>query len=314
VAFSAVFFDLASLLTCFLIFISLFIPLTIIISILSGEAYSLYGMAQDAVLADQLKNLLEDHHILEKINHLLKNVGISVNYEDLIQPVSMLGKYVGLFMFEQVSFILSNTLKFITGSLFMLLVIYYLLIDGDKLASFVIDLSPLPKEQDEKLIQKFKDIAGAVLIGNGLCGVIQGIIGGIVFGIFGLPSAFLWGVIMCFLAFLPVVGIGAVFVPASVILLLKGRIFAGLFFIIFYLILSGGMEYIFKPKLVGNRVKMHTLVVFLSIMGGLNLFGLLGIIYGPLIATSFLTLADIYNSNYRSFVDPETIVNVNASV
>ncbi|MBU1161401.1 MAG: AI-2E family transporter, partial [Proteobacteria bacterium] len=204
----------------------------------------------------------------------------------------------------QASSIASNIFKFFVYFFFMLLIIYYLLIDGDKLISFIIELSPLPKEQDEKLIQKFKDMAGAILIGNGLGGLIQGLAGGIVFSLFGLKSSFLWGVIMGLLAFLPIIGIGAVFIPAAIYLFFKGRIAAGIFFIVFYLILSVGVEYLLKPKLVGQRVKMHTLLVFFSIIGGLNIFGILGIIYGPLITTAFLTLTDIYYTSYQELVDP----------
>jgi predicted PurR-regulated permease PerM len=76
------------------------------------------------------------------------------------------------------------------------------------------------------------------------------------------------------------------------------------FFIIFYLLLSGGTEYFFKPKLVGQRVQMHTLLVFLSIIGGLQLFGILGIIFGPLVVTGFLTLTDIYHASYQNLVEP----------
>jgi predicted PurR-regulated permease PerM len=109
---------------------------------------------------------------------------------------------------------------------------------------------------------------------------------------------------MALLAFLPIVGIGAVFVPAAVFLFLQSRLAAGIFFIIFYIILSGGIEYLFKPRLVGKRVRMHTLIVFLSIIGGLKLFGILGIIYGPLVVTAFLTLAEIYQASYQQMIEP----------
>ena len=109
---------------------------------------------------------------------------------------------------------------------------------------------------------------------------------------------------MALLAFLPIVGIGAVFLPAAVYLLLQGRIGAGVFFIVFYALLSGGIEYYFKPRLVGHRVQMHTLLVFLAIIGGLKLFGIMGIIYGPLVVTAFLTLADIYETSYQRIVEP----------
>lgn len=294
----------SSLLTCVLIFIILFIPTLLFVGILSKEAYGLYLMGKGGVISDQIKTLFESSRILDKTNFILSNFNIDITGEELNKAISELGKVVGLFLFQQASSIASNVLKFLVYFFFMLLVIYYLLIDGDRLISFISNLSPLPKDQDEKLFQKFKDMAGAVLIGNGLCGMIQGVLGGIVFSLFGLKSPFLWGVILSLLAFLPIVGIGIVFIPAAVYLILKGRIAAGIFFVVFYIILSGGIEYLLKPKLVGQRVKMHTLLVFFSIIGGLKLFGILGIIYGPLVATAFLTLTDIYYSSYQQLIDP----------
>ena len=108
---------------------------------------------------------------------------------------------------------------------------------------------------------------------------------------------------MGILAFLPIIGIGIVFIPTAIYLFLKGRVAASFFFLIFYMILSGGIEYLFKPKVVGQRVKMHTLLVFFSIIGGLKLFGILGIIYGPLVITAFLTLTDIYHKSYQTMIE-----------
>ena len=146
-------------------------------------------------------------------------------------------------------------------------------------------------------------MAHAILVGNGFCGLIQGVAGGLVFWAFGLQSPFLWGVIMALLAFLPIIGIGAVFVPTVIFLFLKGRVGVSIFFLFYYLILSGGVEYLLKPRIVGKKVQMHTLLVFLAIIGGLKLFGILGIIYGPLIATFFLTLTDIYHTSYQELVE-----------
>ncbi len=272
--------------------------------ILSKEAYGLYLMGKGAVISDQIKHILETSRILEKINLILSNFSLQITGEELNKGISELGKIVGLFLYQQASSIASNILSFFVYFFLMLLIIYYLLIDGERLISFIIELSPLPEDQDKKLIQKFKDMAGAILIGNGLGGLIQGVAGGLVFSLFGLKSAFLWGVIMGFLAFLPIIGIGVVFIPAAIYLFFKGRIASGIFFVVFYIILSGSVEYLLKPKLVGHRVKMHTLLVFFSIIGGLKLFGILGIIYGPLVTTAFLTLTDIYYTSYQEIVDP----------
>lgn len=294
----------SSLLTCTLIFFILFIPTFFFVGILSKEAHGLYLMGKEAVISDQIKQILESSTILERTNLILSNLNIQVTGEELNKGISEMGKIVGLFLYQQASSIASNILSFVVYFFLMLLIIYYLLMDGNRLISFIIKLSPLPDEQDEKLIQKFKDMAGAILIGNGLGGLIQGVAGGVVFSLFGLKSPFLWGVILGILAFLPIIGIGAIFIPAAIFLIFKGRVAAGIFFIVFYILLSGGVEYLLKPKLVGTRVKMHTLLVFFSIIGGLKLFGILGIIYGPLVTTAFLTLTDIYYTSYQELVDP----------
>jgi len=294
----------ASLATCALVFTVLFIPILLLVGILSNEAYGLYLLGKDARVAQWLRGLLAGS-FLDRINLLLAGFNYQITGEHLNRMLSELSKVVGFFVYKQASAIASNAFAFIVDFFLMLLVTYFLLIDGHKLISFIVQLSPLPQDQDEKLIRKFKDIAGAILIGNGLGGLVQGTLGGVVFALFGLESPFLWGVVMTLLAFLPIVGIGVVFIPAAAYMFLKGRIAAGAFFIVFYMIVAGGVEYILKPKLVGSRVQMHTLLVFLSILGGLKLFGILGIIYGPLIVTAFLTLTDIYHTSYQQLVAPD---------
>lgn len=295
----------AAIVICILIFFLLFIPILFFSGILSKEAYDLYLAGKEVVSTGQVKSLFEQSGLLTKINVLLSNIDMELTIEDLNQSISELGKFIGLLLFDQAKALTANVLNFVINFFFMLMVVFFLLMDGHKLIEFLIDLSPLPREEDEKLIQKFKDMTGAILMGNGLGGIIQGTAGGIVFALFGLNSPFLWGVVMAFLAFLPIIGIAVVFLPAALYLFLKGKIAAALFFVVFYGILSGGIEYIFKPKIVGDRVKMHTLLVFLAIIGGLKLFGILGIIYGPFIVTGFLTLTDMYTSNYRRIVEPE---------
>lgn len=295
---------LSSLITCVIIFFVLFIPVSVFVGILANEAYDLYLTARDAVLNNPIKELLENSKIVDKLNGFLTNFGVTITGDELNRGVAELGRTVGLFLYQQATSMTANIANFVVNFFFMLLIVFYLLIDNQRLVSFIVGLSPLPDDQDEKLIQKFKDMGGAILLGNGLGGLIQGTLGGIVFAFFGFKSPFLWGVIMALLAFLPIVGVGAVFLPAALYLILQGRLGAGIFFIVFYVLLSGGIEYLFKPKLVGKRVQMHTLLVFLSIIGGLKLFGILGIIYGPLVVTAFLTLTDIYESSYQGIVEP----------
>jgi predicted PurR-regulated permease PerM len=296
--------SLSSLLTCILIFLVLFLPLSFFVGILANEAWDLYLTARGALQNKPFMELLEKSDIFDTINLFLAKFKIQITGEQLNKAIAEIGRVVGLFLYEQARSITTNVFKFIVNFFFMLLIIFYLLIDSPRLVAFIVKLSPLPEDQDQKLIQKFKDIAAAILLGNGLGGVIQGTLGGMVFALFGIKSPVLWGVIMALLAFLPIVGIGAVFIPAAIMLFLQGRFAAGIFFIVFYIIVSVGIEYFFKPRLVGQRVRMHTLIVFLSIIGGLKLFGILGIIYGPLVVTAFLTLAEIYQASYQQMIEP----------
>jgi predicted PurR-regulated permease PerM len=296
----------ASALTCTLIFFVIFIPVVFFVGILSNEAFNLYVMARDAVVSNQLKDLLENTHVLERVNEFLASTGVykTVTWDELINPISDLAKVVGFSLFEQAGLITSNVFSLVLYFCLMLMVVFYMLMDGDKFMKYLYDLSPLQDEHDAKLFEKFTGMAGAVLIGNGVGGSIQGLFGGILFWCLGLNSPFLWGVVMAFVAFLPIIGVGVVMIPAAAILMLKERIAAGIFVLIFYAALSWGVDYILKPKMVGNRVSMHPLIVFFSIIGGLKAYGILGIIYGPLIATLFLTLADIYFSSFQYIVEP----------
>jgi predicted PurR-regulated permease PerM len=293
----------SSFLTCILIFFILFVPIVFFISSLAQQAFGLYEMAKGAVVSDQINTLLKDSRIIEKANSYLSDFDVELTGDELKQAATEMIRFVAFYLYQQSKAIASNTLAFVVNFILMLMVIFFLLIDGKKLVAYIVDLSPLPQEQEDTLIGKFNQMAGAILLGNGLGGLIQGGAGGILFWFFGFPSAFLWGVIMGLLAFLPIIGIGIVFIPTSIYLLLKGKVATALFFFVFYLVLSIGTEYFFKPKLVGKQVQMHPLLVFFAIIGGLKLFGFLGIIYGPLIVTAFLTLAEIYRSNYQQLVE-----------
>jgi len=114
---------------------------------------------------------------------------------------------------------------------------------------------------------------------------------------------------MAILAFLPIVGVGAVLLPAAAIMFISGSLGSGAAILIYYGVASFLIEYLFKTKFVGSQVRMHTLLVFLTILGGMSIFGVLGIIYGPLIVTAFLTLSEIYFREYKGDSSPTTLLS-----
>ena len=292
----------AALIICFVLFVIVAFLAFIFVGIISKEAYGMYLSAKSAVFEDEMFAIITSEK-LKIINNILSKFELRITREDLLAPFAEIGRFVGRTLFDQASMVASNVFKLAISFFMLLIVLFFLLIDGKKVIEFFTYLSPLPKEEDITIIVKFREMAGAILIVNGMAGAIQGAAGGIYFKLIGLPSPFLWSVVMGILAFLPIVGIGVVMFPAAVFLFLKGKILIGIITIIFYLSATLSAEYFFKPKFVGEKVKMHPLLVFLAILGGLQLFGVLGIIYGPLIVTFFLTLSDIYHKKYQKMVE-----------
>jgi predicted PurR-regulated permease PerM len=167
------------------------------------------------------------------------------------------------------------------------------------LKRYVFRLSPLPRDEEEMLAQKFKSVGRAIVIGNGVVSIAQGLLGGIAMMIADVPSAVLWATAMTVFAFLPLVGIAAVSVPVAIYLVLSERYLAAILFFSFCTVIALVFDNVIKPKLIGSQIQMHNVLIFLSIFGGIGMFGVLGILYGPLIMALFLTLAELYEQRYK---------------
>jgi len=296
----------ASALTCTLIFFIVFVPLTFCIGALSSEALDLFHWGRDSNLLMKLQQSLQNNTLAGRAQELLAGFGINFEPSDVTRLISDLSKSAGLFIYGKASGWAANIMNFVFQFCILIMVIFFLLIEIDRLIDFLTRLSPLPPEQDKLLMNKFLEISGVILVGNGISGLVQGVMGGLFFTLLDLNSPVLWGSVMAVFAFLPIFGIGGILVPTAAFLFLNGHTGQAILTLVFYALLAFSIEYLLKPKFVGSQVKMHTLLVLLSILGGMSLFGILGIIYGPLIVTAFLTLSEIYLKEYKPAIDGAT--------
>ena len=280
-----------------------FVPLIFCIGAISSEAAHLYQLVRDSNVLLKLQQALQNNTLIAQAQAVLAGFGINFEPANVMNIVSDLSKTVGLFIYSQASSWAGNIVSFVLQFCILILVVFFLLIELDLLIDFLTRISPLPDDQDRLLVRKFMEISGVILVGNGLSGLFQGTVGGIFFLILGFKSPVLWGAVMGVLAFLPIFGIGLVLLPTAGLLLLNGSAGAAVGTVVFYVLLSYSVEYLAKPKFIGRKVEMHTLLVLLAILGGMSLFGILGIIYGPLIVTAFLSLADMYLQEYRQDED-----------
>ncbi len=293
----------AALIVCVLLLVTVLVPLSIIATDVSGEALGFYEMTTTELTErGVLERLQQRQERIEWINSFLEPTGVVLTAEDVSDRLTTFGVRLGAFFYKQGVAVAKGLAQFIFGFIFWLVVLFYLLVDGESVRQWFGTTLPMPIDEQQLLSSRFMDMASSLVVGNGLAGLIQGVAGGIVFAIAGLPGPVLWGAVMGILAFIPVIGISIVFIPAFLILLIAGETTKAFAVFVPLAIISTLVEYWLKPMLVGRRGEMHTLLVFLSLIGGLAAFGAVGILVGPLMMTAFLTLVSIYREHYSPWL------------
>ena len=181
--------------------------------------------------------------------------------------------------------------------------LFYFLLDGKRVVRYVMHLSPLKNHQERVLIREFMSISRATLKGTVVIGVIQGVLGGVLFWVVGVPSPITWGVVMVILSIIPVLGSGLVWTPVGIAMLFSGAIWQGITILAFGLGVISTIDNILRPKFVGHDSQMHPLLVLLATLGGIIVFGIIGFIIGPIIVSLFLALLRIYEKEFSDQLD-----------
>ncbi|MDB5107025.1 MAG: hypothetical protein JWP91_4714 [Fibrobacteres bacterium] len=176
----------------------------------------------------------------------------------------------------------------------MLFIMFYFYMDGPRILERVIKWSPLKDEYERILIAKFVSVSKGTLKGILFIGIIQGVLGALLFWAVGMSQPVFLGVLMVFASIVPALGTAAIWGPAAIVLLFEGRWGAALAVVLCGAFVIGSVDNFVRPVLVGKDIKMHDLLVLLSTLGGLGLFGLVGFIIGPIIASMFLSIWNIF--------------------
>ena len=186
--------------------------------------------------------------------------------------------------------LLGNIVSGIVKAFFVLFTMYYLFKDGDKIVDKLPAALPLGRRQSEAIILRTKEVVSASVYGVVAIAAIQGILGGIAFWILGIPSPLLWAVLMAFVCMIPVAGSFLVWLPIAIYLMVTGHWTKAIILIAWGALVISTVDNFLRPKLVGGQTKLHELLVFFSVLGGLRVFGLLGIVLGPVVLAITLGL------------------------
>jgi predicted PurR-regulated permease PerM len=171
--------------------------------------------------------------------------------------------------------------------------LFYLFRDGAAISRAASELIPLEEQQIVDVVSRTRDVISASVYGVVMISAIQGALGFFIFWALGLPSALLWGVVMFFLSMIPMAGAFLVWAPAAVYLAATGTWGKALILVIWGVLVVGSIDNVLSPRLVGRRASMHELLIFFSVLGGIQLFGVLGVVLGPVVIAVTLALVDM---------------------
>ena len=275
---------------------------------------ALFGVALSAQVIDVYSELTAGRGVLEifaqetteksRIARFIIKQGSRLGFElstaSVQSSLEEAVKASGTWLYDHLGGIAQNTFAILMNFSIMIIVLFALFAEGDRVRDYILDLSPLPDEQETMLLERFQAISRAVFVGNGIASGIQGFVCGLSFYIFGLGNGVLWGAVTAFFAFLPIVGASVVVLPAAAYLFLKGKVALAILFLIFNGIQIAFFEYGLKTRLIGGKAQANGVLVFIGIVAGLSVFGILGLFYGPLVLAMFLTIAEIYKEHYRA--------------
>ena len=183
-----------------------------------------------------------------------------------------------------------NTLQFFLHLFVMLYLLFFFIMDGKSILLAIARVLPLDLKLQETLRARFANVARATLKGTFLISAIQGFIGGIAFWALGIRAAVLWGVVMALFALIPAIGPPVIWLPAAIVLIASGELTKGLILIMVGAIIIGLVDNLLRPVLVGRDARLPDYIILLTTLGGIAVFGLSGVLIGPIIAALFFTV------------------------
>ena len=202
------------------------------------------------------------------------------------------------FLVGQVKGIAQNVLLFSVNFVIVLITLFFLLRDGADFVMRVQRLLPMDREHQQRLFKNIIDAVLAVVHGSLLVAMVQGLLAGLAYWLLGVPFTVLWGVLTAFAALVPVGGTTLVTIPVSLYLFLQGNTVSGIIMLVWCLGVVVTVDNVLKPLIIGTRIKLPMLFLFFGILGGLAVFGALGLIIGPVIFALLAVLLDLYTEEY----------------
>ncbi len=281
--------SLCSILIILSIILIVIIPLFIILLILAEQAYDFYLYLQQQYDAGVFNDFFANSVIIKKIFSFA-----DINQREILQQIIDILSKTSLQIFSNVTAVLSFSLKFIINLMSMLLILFFLFKEGDKLSAAFYRNLPFPEDIERDIAGRINEVIKILFAGNLFIMTMQGLVVGIGFWVFGLSMPLLWATVTGILSLIPAIGTLFIWIPAVLYLIVKGSLISaiilGLWCLFGYLIL----ENIVKTKLFGKQLNYHPLIFFFLLLGSIQAFNLAGVIIGPVLLSLFFSFWEVY--------------------
>ena len=285
--------SIASLLTMLLILLILLGPFLSVIFMLTVELRDAAASIKTGEM--DITDRIVGHPTVKWATENIKNLAGGENI-DLRGVVSDGINNIGRRLLGSVSEGAGNILTGIVNFILMFFSIFFFLKDGHHFIRRLNTFLPFQEEQKLRLERQIKDIVVSTVFGGVIVALVQGVIGGFSFYFLGIKSSAMWGAAMSASSFVPLVGTFIVWGPASLYLFLNGAVNKAIILILIGIFVISMADNILRPLIIGGKTKMPIMMILFGVLGGIGLFGLIGIIAGPLVLAIFVSIIEIFVS------------------
>jgi predicted PurR-regulated permease PerM len=270
-------------------------PAIAVLAVFTGQAVDLYQSASQGIQSGKFFELW--NRMSTSLTENLRTLPLLSRIDVTGLAMKGLGE-VSSGLAGQLGFLLNETLVLVFDLAVMLIALFFFFRDGESYYRSVMDMLPFSPDHKQSLSRKVHATFTAVINGVFLIALLQGIMTGLGFALFGIPFSVFWGLIATVLAILPVGGAALVWVPGVLFLFFTGSKVSSVLFFVWGLILVSLPDNFLKPLLIGKKAKLPAFFLFIGILGGLKIYGLLGVLFGPLVVTLLIAFVQIYRTEY----------------
>ena len=266
----------------------LVLPVAWLIPVFVREALAVFSSVPSGEFIQKVRELLERYFTQFPVP-----LG---NFEDVVTRIS---QSAGAIFAQQSARVAANIALFVFDLIVMLFAMFYLFRDGRDLVQLLEDVSPFMGNHRKHMMEEVRDLISVTISSSFVVAIVQGILGGLVLWVLGLPSPVFWGVVIAFLALMPLVGPWLIWGPAAIGLLLNGEPGRCIALLILGFVVVSGTDNVLRPILITGRSQLNGLLVFISLLGGIQAFGFVGVVLGPLVIATTVGLLRGYRESLR---------------